>query len=408
MAITEQEMTHEQMKLHESKGFVCKVCGAPVLVVWGGSYNHNGYLLKCSKSLEHTGVARNFKLGVMDTPDGLNIGNMSRIRRRNLEKRIGEEKATALAKYSGAGYLTKEEATEIITTVWPDASKIEVLKASIVCAQYGLNPLMKHLYLIPFDKKKKNEKTGQWETVSTTYAMVLGIKASRIIARRRGEYAYLDDTPRIMTTEEQMKIFGEVDVADICAITRLQDRKGNTAIGTGRWPNSQTVQGADKGNNKLNMAMIRSERQALERLFPDSFPTEVKDVVDERFQEIGDGKQVDTNTGEIIETARPSLDPKNPPDIVEGELVEPAKTPETAPAATTATTATPEAVKDESVVTPEQLKEIAALLKEANVTEAELGKFCNKEQKWAIKKFADLKAWQYEEVKSYLNKAAGK
>jgi hypothetical protein len=144
---------------------------------------------------------------------------------------------------------------------------------------------MKHLYLIPFNTKVK-ATTKAPEHLETSYAVVLGIKASRIIARRKGEYAYLDDTPRIMTEAEQLKIFGEVIQDSVCAITRLADRKGNTAIGTGKWSKSTEAKGSDKGNTKLNMAMIRSERQALDRLFPDSLPSEAADVVDERYQDL--------------------------------------------------------------------------------------------------------------------------
>ena len=292
--ITEKEMSLEQMKAHERKGYRCKECNSTLTVAWGGSSGINGYILRCSKDIAHTGVAREAQLSSLDTPDGLNIGNMSRIRREKLVTQIGEQKATALAKYAGAGALTQLQAAEIVTTIWPGAPEVEVKKAAMVCAQYGLNPLMKHLYLIPFNTKKGDK----WEV---NYSMVLGIKASRIIARRRGGYAYLDDTPRIMSTAEQEKIFGEVDQLNICAITRLQDRKGNSAIGTGRWPKATPVKGGDKGNSALNMAMIRSERQALERLFPDSLPSEAPDVVDERYQDLDDGRRVEVSTGEITE-----------------------------------------------------------------------------------------------------------
>jgi hypothetical protein len=285
-----------------------------MLLAWGGYFKINGYILRCAKDPYHTGIAREAKLSSYDTPDELNIGNMSKIRRKQLEKELGEQKATALAVYAGKGQLTVREAQDIISTVWPGAPAVEVKKAAIVCQIYGLNPLMKHLYLIPFDKKKKVD--NKWIVESVSYAMVLGIKASRIIARRKGAYAYLDDTPRIMTTDEQMKIFGEVDNDNICAITRLKDEKGNTAIGTGKWARTKKdyqgnvsdnqPQGADKGNTKLNMAMIRSERQALERLFPDSMPTETgTEVIDERYQELPSGEKVDVTTGEIAAPEQP-------------------------------------------------------------------------------------------------------
>jgi hypothetical protein len=212
---------------------------------------------------------------------GYNMPGTIKAKENELKKRYGETMTNDLVKHSGGNVLAvlnESQATEIIKTIWPGAPAVEIKKAALVCAQYSLNPLMKHLFLIPF-----NTKVGdKWEK---SYSMVLGIKASRIIARRHGEYGYLDDTPRIMTHDEQIKIFGEVDQLNICAITRLADRKGNSSIGTGRWPKDTAVKGTEKGNTKLNMAMIRSERQALDRLFPDSIPPEAADVVDERFMD---------------------------------------------------------------------------------------------------------------------------
>lgn len=322
MPVLESEMSREVMQDRVRKGYVCSECGGNLTVAWGGSSGHNCWILRCGKSIQHTGIAREAQLSRLDTPDDMQIGNLSRVRNEKLAAEIGTEKANALAIYNGKGQLTQVQAKEIILTIWPGAPAVEVTKAAMVCAQYGLNPLMKHLYLIPFDKKKKNDKTGKWEVESTSYAMVMGIKASRIIARRKGEYAYLDDTPRIMTEAEQIKIFGEVDQDNICAITRLKDRKGNSAIGTGKWPRMKKdyngnltenqPQGSDKGNTKLNMAMIRSERQALERLFPDSLPSEASEVADERYIELPDGDKVDTATGEIEDKA----------EAIEGEFTE--------------------------------------------------------------------------------------
>lgn len=294
--IESKEHDYNALKTYVDKGFKCG-CGAPVSLAWGGAFKINAHILRCSADINHTRLARPAVLSAMDTPDGLNIGNMSRIRREKLVTELGERKATALAKYAGAGALTQVQAQEIVVTIWPGAPEVEVRKAAMVCCQYGLNPLMKHLYLIPFNSKQKD---GTW---AVNYSMVLGIKASRIIARRKGNYAYLDDTPRFMTPEEQIKIFGVEDTENICAITRLKDTVGNTAIGTGKWPKSKEVKGEDKGNSKLNMAMIRSERQALERLFPDSLPTEAPDVVDERYQDLEDGRKVEVSTGEIKERA---------------------------------------------------------------------------------------------------------
>lgn len=370
--ITEKEVPYETMKNLVKRNETCAECGSNLTVAWGGSYGFTGYILRCASDIKHTGIARSAKLNRMDTPDDYQIGNMQRTRRKALAKQIGEEKANQLAIYAGKGQLTIPEAKEIILTIWPGAPEVEVKKAAIVCQIYGLNPLMKHLYLIPF-----NTKVGdKWEK---SFVMVLGIKASRIIARRKGEYAYLDDTPRIMNEAEQVKIFGEVDKDNICAITRLNDRKGNSAIGIGKWPKTKEVQGGDKGNSKLNMAMIRSERQALERLFPDSMPSDAPDVIDERYQDLPDGRQVETSTGEIIE----------PTPSVEGELVSESKE-EQSP------------TQNAALISPDQEADLRKIVKESGRTLTDVAGYIKDTLKWeGIKNLADLKVYQYEQLKQH-------
>jgi len=282
MPVYESEiLTHDEMQ-KMAKYKKCQ-CGGALLVAW--SANHSSYMLRCASDLNHDEFVRPAHISNYDLP-GYNMPGVMKRKERELVTKYGEEKTTAMVRAGGGNALAlldEVQAKDIILTIWPKAPPVEIKKAALICAQYGLNPLMKHIYLIPFG--------NAWTTV-------MGIKASRIIARRAGAYAYLDDTPRIMTREEQIRIMGEVDDTRIWAITKLKSTTGNTAQGIGSWPKDKQPQGTDKGNTKLNMAMIRSERQALERLFPDSLPDSV-DVGDERFVEV-DGGQVDTTTGEII------------------------------------------------------------------------------------------------------------
>lgn len=211
-----------------------------------------------------------------------------------MSKEYGEEAIKALIKYEGKGQLTELGAKEIVTTLWPGAPKLEVYKAVNICVQYGLNPLMKHLFMIPFNKGKTNE----------TWVAVLGIQANRLIAHRSGDFSYIDDTPRIMSEAEQIKKYGSVDKSMIRAITKLRDSKGNEAPGYGAWPIKDTPFGVDKGNSPHNMAFIRSERQAFDRLFAGKMPENI-DVVDERFASSIKAEDalpnVDEDTGEILE-----------------------------------------------------------------------------------------------------------
>jgi hypothetical protein len=81
-----------------------------------------------------------------------------------------------------------------------------------------------------------------------------------------------------MKEAEQIEIFGEVDSGSVVAITIVADSAGNRAPGYGKWPRvnkwgkPNEPQGTEKGNSMLNMAMIRSERNALKRLRPAEMP----------------------------------------------------------------------------------------------------------------------------------------
>jgi hypothetical protein len=350
MPILDSEMTYQEMQKRVKNCYICAECQAYLSVSTGYLVKYQGYILRCTNDVNHTGIMRPAEINNYDQP-GYNMPGTVSKKEKELTLKYGEEKTRALVAASGGNVLstlTEERATEIIKTIWPGAPMVEVKKAAIVCQQYGLNPLMKHLYLIPFNCKIKG-KNGQPDRYEESYAMVMGIKASRIIARRAGAYSYLDDTPRFMTVEEQVKIFGKEDRENICAITRLKDNKGNTSIGTGKWPHGTSAYGSDKGNTPLNMAMIRSERQALDRLFPDSLP-ESQDVVDERYQELPTETKtervVDIETGDII-------------DQVEGEFQEVKEQP---PTTSQSELEKPGQPKDGKLITDKQKKAIIAIL----------------------------------------------
>jgi len=248
-------------------------CGAALTLAWGGAYGINGYVLKCTKDITHDKIARPAELGPYDIP-GFNLFNLKG-RQKEMVEKLGTEKATKLMKYEGVVSLTRAGAMEILQTIWPEAPEVEVLKAAMVCHQYGLNPLMKHIFLIPFKRRQRGMVVGEeWVTV-------LGIKAKRLIAHRCGDYSYLDNTPRVMNEEEQKLIFGEVDPTNLCAITKLRDSKGNEAQGYGSWPKDEEPYGVEKGNTKANMAFIRSESNALDRLFPGEMPPVVEAAPEE-------------------------------------------------------------------------------------------------------------------------------
>uniref|UniRef100_A0A6M3J3U1 Putative DNA recombination protein n=1 Tax=viral metagenome TaxID=1070528 RepID=A0A6M3J3U1_9ZZZZ len=156
-------------------------------------------------------------------------------------------------------------AIESFKIFYPKATHDAIMKAAIYCASYKLDP-GRDVFLIPF----KDE-----------WVVVWGIKATRKVAQRSGFYSYVDDSPRVMTEEEQMKIFGRIK-EPIRAICKLRDERGNEASGYGYWPEGQNPQGTDKGNSPENMAFIRAERNAIEKLKSGAIPQGVE-VMDESF-----------------------------------------------------------------------------------------------------------------------------
>ena len=213
-----------------------------------------------------------------------------------MEEKYGRETSTALANVPKTGQLTQPQAEHILSLVYPGVPKEEIIRCAILCRDFGLHPLMKEVYIIPFGQGDKR-----------TWATVLGINATRKLMALRGTYSYIDATPRIMTDEEQKRIFGEVDNENIVAITKLRTKDGLEAPGYGRWPKSKEPYGTDKGNTRANMAFIRSERNAFGRLSPDALPPDV-DIIDEAYVD-GVGR-VNKATAEIIETTAKEIEPE--------------------------------------------------------------------------------------------------
>jgi len=246
----------------------CAVCSGEPQLFPGPN---QGYEVRCNKP-EHKGFTRELTpTEAYDAGYNMPIYIADRIeyrRRRQMEQELGDEKTRALAPYQGVTTLTQEQAGMILRTIWPKAPNVEVFKAALICKMYSLNPLMKHLFLVEFKGRE-----------GSTWAPIIGIQATRLIASRQRPYTYLDG-PRMMTKDEQMSIFGGCDDTVWRALTIITDTNGNQAPGYGSWPKATPVYGADKGNSQQNMAFIRSERQAFDRLFPGEMPqgVEVGDI----------------------------------------------------------------------------------------------------------------------------------
>lgn len=297
MPIYESEgLTHDQLEFR-SKTWKCQ-CGGDLLVAWGGSTGHHCYMLRCGNSLEHSEFVRPFKVSNYDQT-GFNMPGIIRRRTQMMMQKYGEEKTKQIVKIGGGNpiaTLTQKGAATMLEVLYPEATanksgQAAIVKAALICRDYGLNPAMGHVRLIKYGDKIE---------------VVMEIKATRIIAGKNRKYGYIDDTPRVMTEDEQIKIFGEIDKANLCTICKIKDEFGNTFTGYGTWSRNKEPYGADKGNSKFNMSSIRGERQALLKMDPGSMPADV-DVIDERYTEPGqvvvseikgDAKQIE-GTGQV-------------------------------------------------------------------------------------------------------------
>jgi hypothetical protein len=272
---------------------VCAECGGELEAFY--SLEKRLPYLQCKADPQHQGIAKVQRGGEYNILS----------RRDFMEQKHGSEKALALRRFDAVATLDRKSAREILTILWPkaeNASPAEFAKALGLCVDYGLDPRLNELFLIPF--KKRDKETGK--VVGTSYETVRGIRATRKVALRRHHYSYIDFTPRLMTKEEEERVYSKANPDRIRYITKLKDMDtGAEAPGYGEWPKTKTVggkqvtnnpKGMDKGNSMENMASIRSERNALERAYPADMPPSRIPVVDEQFIEGEYHEITDTET----------------------------------------------------------------------------------------------------------------
>jgi len=367
------ENTREKLeKLRKTN--VCKECGG-WLNMFLDVKAHEVYLA-CNDfhRTHHEGIMRPASQYQQEGMAALTI----EARRETMKETFGQDKTKALEKYQGVTSLTLEGASEILEAIWPGAPRAEKKRAAILCQGYQLNPLMKHIFLVPFNKGKPNE----------SWATVMGISATRLLASRSGAFGYVDDTPRVMGNEEQEKIFGSVDLKNICVVVKVNDPKtGAEAPGYGKWPKAAFVYGEDKGNSAFNMASIRAERQALSRLKPGEMPTAIE-VIDEKYTGAGDDENIVDGTFKDVAEPTPAVELHEP--LLAAETMEP--TPEPEPR--------PETVPhDERPVTTADINILKEMMKAASLTPTDMGLLIANELKYkGVAKFTDLKKWQYAEL----------
>jgi len=376
MPITEEQMSHEEMKaVLANRRNVCADCEGQLSIAWGGMYGYESHILRCSVDITHTGYISQRKSSVYP---GSHVGGIPVKEYREMEEKLGNETATKLVPYSTSKALNKVQATEIVETLWGDAPALEKAKAISLCVNYQLNPLMRHLYLVGYNKKDKDGRV-----VGKDWTIMVAIQANRLLASRNKDrpFGYAHDTPRLMTEEEELRYYKTVDAKKVRAITILVDKNGLEARGIGQIDRSASIKGTDKGNSHENMACIRSERAALDRMCPGEMPQNVE-VTDAEWEEVSEShRQLDTSTGEIIEGE--SIEEETSTPIPTGdEEPEPEQSEE----------------PDLTPLTKQEIADLQAMLTANDVTMVSFGKWLREEKGWPVTKFEELNRWHLSQI----------
>jgi len=423
----------------------CKVCGTKLNIYIAP--DSGKAFIACWDWLrtQHEGIEREASRYEREGLASLNI----KTRREIMEKEYGPGMTKALEKYQGAAVITRNVATEIVNTLWGSAPLIEKQKCILLCQTYQLNPLMKHLYLVGYKRKKDGKVVLDSKgNPVIDWSIQIGIGATRLLAQRKHNFSYLDMTPRKASQMEIDKILG--DTADpncIYGFVHIKDvDTGAEAFGLRGIERTASIKGQDKGNTHLNQACVRAERLALDRQYPGEMPQDIE-TVDERYMEAA-YKVVDKATGEVIEGearelngGEPSLPPEaaEPPDPIvtppkehwceehncsfdkktgkygdfyahkkpeggwcnEKKKKDNESKPETQASTQPSEVTSPKAPHEPAANTIEALKETAQL---CNWGTMDIGQFCNAEKGWNIREFKDLKPDQITEVVDHIKR----
>lgn len=281
----------------------CSVCGANLYYFYNPDTQKR--YLACNDYLrtQHEGIQREAEYKQLNIEGG----------KKFMSEQYGMEVAKKLSDYQLVPTVTKDIAEKIVNTLWPDYPMEQRAKAIMLCWQYNLNPLARHIHILKFASYKKDRSPNgdrifdHWE-----YAVVFGIQAKRLNVHRKHSFTFLDDTPRVATDAELEKILGKenIDRSKLYCITKIRDLKTQAeCYGIGSWPKGTEPYGTDKGNTKNNMAMIRSERQCYDKLYPEEMFDRSVDVIDESFIEVPSKSIIEEKPA----PAEPSSDEAVPP-----------------------------------------------------------------------------------------------
>ncbi len=262
--ITEETLPYEEMKRVKAQGYLCRECQGGIAVAWGGSFGVNGWILRCVKDINHTGITRH------------------NLKTEHQQRREYSMDSTALTKMTETQMMERVNMARFPQDLTVQDKKL-LAQAAI---SYGFDPLMGEISIYqgrPFvsidGRYRKAQETEKLDGVETRPATKQEREDWQI---PEGDYffrseVYLKGASRPFTG------WGRVYLAE-------------TIGGKGFKPIEK---------NPQRMAEKRAEAQALRKAFHIPLPS---------FEDIGmpDYENVDTNTGEI----------KEPGQVIEGEVIE--------------------------------------------------------------------------------------
>ncbi len=295
----------EQRRL--TQDHVCAECGRDLVLLYDSDTAE--HVAACNKG--HHGIKRRSDPVVArlegmrgHEPDAVIDEELDAYRQQEMirrTKKMEPKETTALTQVyrqlPAAGF-DKAAALDCLALAWPKVPAPIRKQVAMLCVSYRVHPLARMIHVLPF----KNKHGG------IDHAICFGIDFYRLMAQRDGLIDYHDDSPRMMTEDEQIRYNGVIDKSKWHAICKGCDVKTKAgAHGVGFWPMNTAVYGADKGNSPQNMAKIRAEKNFLRKLRGAEIPAMNFEVIDGDYMEI-DNAVEDPETGELALTSEANTD----------------------------------------------------------------------------------------------------